>query len=212
MACGDIQGASFTFGSFVSEWLPLILNLWLLYEMLDAQEEAEDSLEKIANKSLEAAEELFEKYMELRGYDAEVYAFANSQPTYEACNRDKHAIQANRAATRFLNETLSGTSRFDCGARERAIRAASRAYVLGGMSEMEEADQFENSIEDIYVENQYLATVGASYVSANNHLAGGFGSAAALLTVQNEAYSNQAAGASASVGYFGGAALSRLFG
>ena len=50
------------------------------------------------------------------------------------------------------------------------------------------------------------------YVAANNSLAGGFGSAAALFTMEHQSASTQVAGATAGVGYFGGTALSGLFG
>jgi hypothetical protein len=199
-------------GGFLTEWLPLILNVWLAYEMLDAAEEAESEMEKIAQVSLDASEELFEAYMELRDKDQAVYNFMNNQPLYTACNRDKHAIQAARQATQFLNETMGKVSRFDCGAKQGAVRAAQRAFIIGSMNEAETIRQRELTLEDQYLENHIDSITSAAYGQSPNQLSQAFGSAAALWGAQYQNANAEAAGSLAGVGYFGGRALYSLFG
>lgn len=199
-------------GGFLTEWLPLILNVWLTYEMLEAQEEAEEAMEAIAETSLDASEDLFDKFMDMRDRDQEVYDFQNTQPLYKACNRDKHAIQASREATRFVNEAMMRTSRFDCGTKQKAVRAAQRAMILGTLSEQETMRQYELNVEDQYLESHYNAIVTAASGNQPNQVSQSFNNAAALWQIQNQSATTNAAGSVASVGYFGSAALTNLFG
>ena len=219
MACqtnsgGSIPGMPGWFSSisvFLSEWLPLIINLWLMYEMLEAQEEAESAMEEIAKKSISAAEQLFDAQMEFRNQDQAVYDYANSQPLYEACNRDKHAIAAKIAVGAALNNSLSRTSRFDCGTRAEAIRAASRAMVISTEAERQSVRQFETDLEDQYLQHHYDSIMSVVGASEPNYISGAFASSAAIWGAQNQAAQTQATGAMAGVGYFGGRVLSRLW-
>jgi hypothetical protein len=196
---------------FLSEWLPLIINLWLMYEMLDAQEEAESAMEEIAKKSLSAAEQLFDAQMEFRKQDQTVYDYANTQPLYSSCNRDAHAITAKLGITAAINKACATTSRFDCGTRQLIIRDAMKALIVGTESERQSIRQFETDLEDQYLQQHYDSLV--SVVSANepNYLTGAFASSAALWGIQEQSARVQATGAMAGVGYFGGRVLDRIW-
>ena len=197
---------------FVSEWMPLIINTWIAFEMLDAQEDAEAELEAIAQTSLDASEDLFNNYMDFREKDQEVYDFQNTQPLYTACNRDKHAIQAARQSTDFIKATMNSVSRFDCGAKQKAIRAAQRNFILATMNEKEQMAQYELSIEDQYLENHYDAIISAASGRGPSSISRSFNSSASLWEIQYNAASSELAGNVASIGYFGGNALGGFFG
>ena len=131
MACVPTGGSTSIFGSFISEWLPLVINLWLAYQMLDAQETAETAMMEIADDAIESAEELFKAYMELRGLDAGVYAFLNSQPLYTPCNVSNHSIQALRQASEGASRAIGSTSRFDCSDRSKIANDAAAMAIIG---------------------------------------------------------------------------------
>lgn len=215
MACvsptGGITAGPFTIGTFMSQWLPLILNAWLAYEYMQEAEEAEDELEKIGKKSLDAAECLFDAYMQLRDKDCEVIDFANDQPLYRPCDRSVHAIQAARQSTDFLKTVMGSTSRFDCGTRQQGIRAAQRAFILGSMQEQEEQWQYEYLLEDSYYEAYYDSIASVSLTANTSGLSSAFGGSAGIWDAQLQSANIQTAGALQGVGYFGGSAYS-LFG
>lgn len=216
MAC-EVEGGSTgnpildLFGGVVSDWVGLFLNVALAYMMLEAQEEAEEELEKIANQALSSAEELAAAYMQLRAYDQRVYDFMWSQPTYTPCNRDTHAIQAKRQATEFIKKSMGVLSRFDCGNKRRVLANAARQFMIGTMAEQETQDHFEKELEDAYLENRYDAIVSVATGSPPNSLAGSFGASAAIWAQQYQNASIQASGAIAGVGYFASSAFSGLF-
>lgn len=212
MACvsptGSISAGPFTLSTFLSQWLPLILNVWIAYEMLEESEDAEEALEKIGKKSLDAAECLFDKYMELREKDCEVIEEANSQPFYKPRDLSRHAIQGARQATDFLKMAMGSTSRFDCGTRQQAIRAAQKSMILSSMQEQEQQWQQEFQMEDAYYEAHFDSRVSISLPNSTGALSQAFGSSSALWGVQLNSSNIQAAGALQSVSYLGGQALS----
>ena len=202
---GPAVGALFT--EFVSEWLPLLLNVLLAVKMLEAQEEAEREMNKIAKKSLCAAEEQFDAYMLLRGFDSKVYEALNNQPTYEKVDRSIHAIQALKQYTSIAKKAMAKTSRFDCGNRRQIAYDATAASLLGTASEREAIAQFEFAIEDSYVENYYDSIVSASTQNHPSSLSGAFNSSSAIWGEQFNNANTQAVGAIASTSYY----LGRIF-
>lgn len=211
MACEVEGGSAGPFGVILSDWIGFFLNAWLAYEMLEAQEESEEQMEKIANVSLDAAEELFAAHMELRGRDPSVYKFMNNQPRYSQEDRDENSIQSKIAATRFIKSQIGNTSRYECGARKRIIRQALDVFVTGTESEREGIRQFEISVEDAYTEGFYESIVSSALDNPPANLAGSLGSAGALWAIESESQQKNAAGALAGLSYFGVRSVGSLF-
>jgi len=200
-------GAGALLSSFISEWLPLLLNVILAVKMLEEQEEQEAKMKAIADISLEAAEELFAAYMALRGNDAAVYSFANSQPLYNIQDHSIFAIAGLKKATAFHKKAASQTSRYHCGERQHIANEALSMAILEVGAERELSHQFEMSIEDSHIENHYDAIASSASVNVPHLLSGAFESSAAIWGQQAQASRENANGAMAGVGYY----LGRIF-
>ena len=206
MACVAQGSGTGGIANWVSEWLPLLLNVFLAVAMLKAQEDAEEAMMEIADKSLSAAEELFAAHMEILGFESSVYAFANSQPLYTPCDRSVHALGRVKRNTAAMNAAIAGTSRFDCGERKRIAYDAIADTIISIAAEKEQIYEFERTIEDAYIDNHYKAIVNTATARLPN-FSDAFNSSAAIWGEQLLSASAGARGSLASTTYY----LGRIF-
>ena len=207
MACTPQTGGGGVFGNFVSEWLPLLLNVFLAVQMLKLQEEMEEKMDAIAKKSLCAAESLFDHHFELLDFSEEVYNFSNTQPLYRPCDRSVHAISGLKQVTSLTNRAMGGTSRYDCGNRRQIAYDSVSTALLATAGEQESSHQFELNVSDSYLENHYNSIVSVATGRQPANIASAFNGSASIWGEQFVAASTQTTGAIASVGHY----LKRVF-